>query len=42
MRIFVKNDSPYWYVGIASGNGKLKALLIDGASGELLAAREIF
>ena len=42
MRIFIKNDSSYWYVGIASGNGKLKALLIDGISGELLAVREIF
>ena len=42
MRIFIKNDSPYWYVGIASGHGKLKALLIDGISGELLAVREIF
>ena len=42
MRIFIKNDSPYWYVGIADGNGKLKALLIDGFSGELLAVREIF
>ena len=42
VRIFIKNDSPYWYVGIASGNGKLKALLIDGVSGELLAVREIF
>lgn len=42
MRIFIKNDAPYWYVGIANGNGTLKALLIDGVSGELLAVREIF
>lgn len=41
MRVFIKNDSPYWYVGVASGNGKLKAFLIDGVSGELLAVREI-
>ena len=41
-RIVVKNDKPFWYVGIASGNGNLKALLIDGFSGETLAIREIF
>ena len=42
MRVFVKNDKPYWYVGIASGNDKLKAFLMDGSSGELLAIRDIF
>lgn len=41
MRIFVKNDKPYWYIGIASGNGKIKAFLMDGFSGELLAIRDI-
>lgn len=41
MRVFIHNDAPYWYVGIASGNGKLKALLIDGISGEILAVRDI-
>lgn len=41
-RIVVKNQKPYWYVGFASGNGNLKALLIDGFSGETLAIREIF
>ena len=42
VRILVKNDKPYYYVGIASGNEKLKALLIDGISGKVLAIREIF
>ena len=41
-RIVVKNGAPYWYIGIASGNGNLKALLIDGFTGETLAIREIF
>ena len=41
MRIIVREDKPYWYVGIAAGNGDLKALLVDGVSGEILAVREI-
>lgn len=41
-RVIVKNQTPYWYVGIASGNGNLKALLIDGFNGDVLAIREIF
>ena len=42
VRVIVKDSKPYWYVGIASGNNSLKALLIDGLSGEVLAIREIF
>ncbi len=42
VRILVKEDRPYWYVGLASGKNSLKALLIDGFSGEILAIREIF
>lgn len=41
-RITVKNGKPYWYIGIATGHGNLKALLIDGFTGETLAIREIF
>lgn len=41
-RIIVKNQKPYWYVGFTSANGDLKALLIDGITGETLAIREIF
>ena len=41
-RVLVKNQKPYWYIGIASGNGNLKALLIDGFSGKVLAIREVF
>jgi hypothetical protein len=40
-RIVVKNEHPYWYIGIASNDG-LKALLIDGITGKTLAMREIF
>ena len=42
VRVTVKEQKSYWYVGIASGNGNLKALLIDAFSGEILAIREIF
>jgi hypothetical protein len=42
IRIVVKNDKPYYYIGIATGNGNLKALLIDGITGKTLAIREIF
>ncbi len=42
VRILVKDEKPYWYVGIASGGNRLKALLIDGFTGELLAIREVF
>ena len=41
-RIIVKDQKPYWYIGFANGNGKLKAMLMDGFSGELLAVREVF
>ena len=41
-RILVKDGKAYWYIGIANGNGALKALLIDGMSGEVLAVREVF
>lgn len=40
-RIIVKNEKPYWYIGLALGENKLKALLIDGFSGEILAIREV-
>lgn len=40
-RIVVKNERPYWYIGIVGGDS-LKALLIDGFDGKTLAMREIF
>ncbi len=40
-RIIVKNDKPYWYIGLLNGKGGTKALLIDGLNGEILAVREI-
>ena len=42
VRAIVKNDHPYWYVGLKNQNSNLKALLIDGVSGEVLAIRDIF
>ena len=41
-RVVVKDQKPYWYVGLTDKNGNLKALLIDGFNGEVLAVREIF
>lgn len=41
-RILVKDGKAYWYIGFGTGNGKLKALLINGSSGEVLAIREVF
>ena len=40
IRVLVKDQKPYWYVGLAK-NKNLKALLIDGVSGEVLAIREV-
>lgn len=42
VRIVVKDEKSYWYVGIASGNERIKAMLIDGFNGEILAIREVF
>lgn len=42
MRIIVKNDKAYWYIGIIEKDGSLKALLLDGQSGKTLAIREVF
>lgn len=40
-RIIVKDQKPYWYIGFANGNNNLKAMLMDGFNGELLAVREV-
>lgn len=40
-KVLVKNQKPYWYIAIADGN-KIRAVLIDGFSGEILAMRDIF
>ena len=40
-RVIVKDDKAYWYVAFASKDG-LKAFLVDGVSGEVLAIREVF
>ena len=41
-RILVKDDYPYWYIGITDENGKLTAFLTDGIDGSVKAVREIF
>ena len=42
MRVLVKDKHSYWYIGLCDTEGKLKALLIDGFDGKVLAARDIF
>lgn len=42
MRILVKDQHSYWHIGLCDKDGNLKALLIDGFSGEVLAIRQIF
>ncbi len=39
-RIIVKNGAPYWYIAFGDGN-TLKAFLVDGITGEVLAIREV-
>ncbi|MBQ3115830.1 MAG: hypothetical protein IJC07_02255 [Clostridia bacterium] len=41
MRVIVKEQKSYWYVGFIDSDENLKALLVDGFSGEVLAIREI-
>jgi sialic acid synthase SpsE len=41
-RVLVKEGKAYWYIGIASENGNIKALLIDAQKGEVLAIRDVF
>ncbi len=40
-RIIVRDGKPYWYVGLVDKTGGVKALLVDGISGEILAVREV-
>lgn len=42
MRITVKNDKPYWFIGLTSKSGDHKVLLIDGLTGNVLAVRDVF
>ena len=41
MRILVKNEYPYWYIGISHEN-KIKAMLMDAKTGKILAVRDVF
>ena len=40
-RVIVKDDKAFWYIAFANNDG-LKAFLVDGVSGEVLAIREVF
>lgn len=40
-RIIIKNDEPFWFIGFANGNDRMKALLVNGITGKLLAVREV-
>lgn len=40
-RIIVKNGKPFWYVGFINSDKTLKALLVDGFTGEILAMRNV-
>lgn len=40
-RIVIKGDKSYWYIGFATPDGQLKALLVDGKTGEVLAIRQV-
>ena len=42
LRILVKDGKAYWYVGLAQSEKQLKALLLDGETGKVLAIREVF
>ena len=41
-KVSVRNEKAYWYVGITDPSGRTHAFLMDGASGEILAAKDIF
>lgn len=41
-RLIVKNGKAYWYVGLVNSSDDVKALLVDGATLEVLAIRDIF
>lgn len=41
VKIFIKSGKPYWYMAIVGDSKSLKACLIDGVSGEVLAVRDV-
>lgn len=41
-KVNVRGEKAYWYVGITGASGRTHAFLMDGASGEILAAKDIF
>ncbi len=41
-KVLLRNGKAYWYIGLIDTSGRTHALLIDGASGEILAAKDVF
>lgn len=41
LRLIVKNEKSYWYIGLTNSPKNLKALLINGSTGDVLAVRDI-
>ncbi len=41
IRKIIRNERSFWYVGLIDKNDNLKALLIDGKTGDVLAIRKI-
>ncbi|MBR5191900.1 MAG: hypothetical protein IKW33_00635 [Clostridia bacterium] len=41
-RVLVKDNHPYYYVGIVENSSNTKAMLLDGFTGEVLAIRNVF
>ena len=42
MKVTVRSEKAYWYIGLTDAAGRTHAFLMDGASGEVLAAKDIF
>ena len=41
VRIVIRDNKGYWYVGLIGKDGITKALLVDGKTGEVLAVRKV-
>ncbi|MBO7187084.1 MAG: hypothetical protein J6V68_01630 [Clostridia bacterium] len=42
LKATVYNDKAYWYVSLNFNDGKIKALLLDGKTAELLAVKDLY
>ncbi len=41
VKVLVEQDKAYWYIGVLDGQ-KIRAMLIDGITGELLATKDVY